>query len=300
MRRCGFCVAALACALFCAVAVAQQEKSKEKKKAKGAAAKKAAFKLPDSVKLLPDLCYAQYGDRKVLLDLYLPKTPAKPAIPCIVVIHGGGWRSNDKQHFAPIAAYMAEHGLAAVSIDYRLLPEVNFPAPIEDCKAAVRWVRANAKQYGIDGEKIGCIGGSAGGHLVEMLGTSHKVAKLEGNGGNPGVSSRVQAVVSMAGPADMSGFARASGPMDKDLVALISPVTHVDADSAPTLLLHGENDNLVPMRQAELFAEKLKQAGVPVELVKVANAGHGFWNALPQHNGEMDRAVKFFEQTFNK
>src|SRR4029077_5650098 len=128
--------------------------------------------------------------RKVMLDLYLPKEPGSAKIPCIVVIHGGGWGTGDKTRFAAIAARLAEQGFAAACIGYRLLPEVEFPAPVVDCKAAVRWVRANAAQHGIDPDRIGAIGGSAGGHLVAMLGTSASVNELEGEGGNPGVSSR--------------------------------------------------------------------------------------------------------------
>ena len=211
------------------------------------------------------------------------------------MIHGGGWRSFDKQHFAAIAAYLAEHGFAAASIDYRLLPEVNFPDNIMDCKAAVRWVRANAKQYGFDPQRIGAIGGSAGGHLVCMLGTSQKIAKLEGGGGNPGVSSQVQAVVSMAGPTDMSAFARATGSTDKELLALISPITHVDADSAPTLFLHSAADKVVPLAQSESMAEKLKLAGVYAEVVK-DEGGHDFWNQRAGFDRQMPVALKFFEK----
>lgn len=141
---------------------------------------------PASVKVERDLVYARYGNREVKLDLYLPRTPAGNAIPCIVVIHGGGWRSGDKTRFAPIAAALAEQGFAAACIGYRLLPEVEFPAPILDCKAAVRWVRAHATRYGIDPDRLGAIGGSAGGHLVAMLGTSAHLTALEGDGGNPG------------------------------------------------------------------------------------------------------------------
>ncbi|MBM3855948.1 MAG: alpha/beta hydrolase, partial [Verrucomicrobia bacterium] len=167
--------------------------------------------LPTSVQVERDLVYARYGDREVKLDLYLPRQPASAKIPCIVVIHGGGWRSGDKTRFAGQAAYLADKGFAAACIGYRLLPEVTFPAPIVDCKAAVRWVRANAARYGIDPERIGATGGSAGGHLTAMLATSHKVKELEGDGGNAGLSSRVQAAVAMATPAEMTRFAERSG-----------------------------------------------------------------------------------------
>ncbi len=250
--------------------------------------------LPESVKVERDIVYATYGERKVMLDLYLPKAPGSAKIPCIVVIHGGGWRTGDKTRFAAIAAHLAEQGFAAACIGYRLLPEVEFPAPVVDCKAAVRWVRANAAQHGIDPDRLGAIGGSAGGHLVAMLGTSDKETKLEGEGGNPGVSSRVQAVVAMATPADMTAFAERA-KIDKDLATLISPVTHVSKDSAPVLLMHGTKDALVPMAQSELLLENYKAAGASAELVKVEGAPHAFWNG-ERFDDTMKHAVDFFHK----
>jgi pectinesterase len=275
-----------------------RDASAQAAEAKAAAAPSAAplsRTVPDSVKVERDLVYARYGEREVKLDLYLPKQPAGAKIPCIVVIHGGGWRQGDKTRFAPIAIRLAEQGFGAACIGYRLLPEVQFPAPVQDCKAAVRWVRANAGKYGLDPDRIGAMGGSAGGHLVAMLGTSYKEPKLEGDGGNAGVSSRVQAVVAMATPADMTRFGDRS-QLGKELLALISPVTHVDKDSAPTLLMHGDDDRTVPMQQSELLLEKYKQAGVTADLVKILGAPHAFWNG-PQWSADvMDRAVSFFRK----
>lgn len=251
--------------------------------------------LPDSVKVERDIVYARYGAREVMLDLYLPKKPASGKIPCIVVIHGGGWRSGDKNRFAAQAAHLADKGFAAACIGYRLLPEVQFPAPIVDCKAAVRWVRANAAKHGIDPDRIGATGGSAGGHLTAMLATSAHVKELEGDGGNAGVSSRIQAAVAMATPADMSRFAERTG-LEPAMTKLISPVTHVSKDSAPILLLHGTQDKLVPMAQSELLLEKYQKATVPAELVKVEDGIHAFWNNERWFGDTMERAVKFFEK----
>jgi acetyl esterase/lipase len=251
--------------------------------------------LPASVKVERDIVYARYGEREVKLDLYLPKQPASAKIPCIVVVHGGGWRSGDKNRFAHIAGKLAEEGFAAACIGYRLIPEVEFPAPVVDCKAAVRWVRANAAKHGLDPDRIGAIGGSAGGHLVAMLGTSDAVAKLEGEGGNAGVSSRVHAVVAMATPADMTQ-GRVGGTLGAELARLISPVTHVSSKSAPVLLLHGTKDTLVAMAQSELLLEKYRQAGAKAELVKIENGAHAFWN-LTQFDQTMVLAVKFFRET---
>jgi acetyl esterase/lipase len=252
--------------------------------------------VPDTVKVERDLVYAKYGEREVKLDLYLPKQPAADKIPCVVVIHGGGWRSGDKTRFAAIAIRLAEQGFGTACIGYRLQPEVQIPACVEDSKAAVRWVRANASKYGLDPDKIGAIGGSAGGHLVAMLGTSHKEAKLEGNGGNAGVSSRVQAVVAMATPADMARMGERGG-MTKEILASISPVTYVDNDSAPTLLLHSPEDKTVPMAQSELLLKKLQDAKVTAELVKMG-ANHAFWNDPKYFDDMATKSTAFFRTQF--
>ena len=293
---CSFTHAVL-CALLASSLIPADVNAQATKKGKGTAnpeGRAIRKPVPESVKVERDIVYATYGERKVMLDLYLPKQPGASKIPCIVVIHGGGWRSGDKTRFAAIAGNLAEQGFAAACIGYRLLPEVEFPAPVVDCKAAVRWVRANAAQHGIDPDRIGAIGGSAGGHLVAMLGTSDSVKELEGDGGNPGVSSRVQAVVAMATPADMTNFAERT-KIDKALAALISPVTHVSKDSAPILLMHGTKDGTVPMAQSELLLEKYQKAGAPAELIKVDGAPHAFWNG-EWFDDTMKRSVEFFRK----
>ena len=269
-----------------------QKKGKAAADPEGQPARRA---LPASVKVERDIVYARYGSREVKLDLYLPKQPASGKIPCIVVVHGGGWRSGDKSRFAHIAGALAEQGFATACIGYRLLPEVEFPAPVVDCKAAVRWVRANAAKHGLDPDRIGAIGGSAGGHLVAMLGTSATVASLEGDGGHAGTSSRVQAVVAMATPADLMRMSDRQN-IGADLAKLVSPVTHVTKNSAPVLLLHGTKDALVPMAQSELLLEKYRQAGAKAELVKIEDGAHAFWNAA-HFDQTMKLSLKFFRET---
>jgi acetyl esterase/lipase len=288
-------------AVFCGLMLLASPADAQPRPARQAAdkAKAVPSNTPESVRVDRDIVYAKYGDREVKLDLYLPKVPPEKPLPCIVVIHGGGWRSGDKQRFARQAIYLAEHGYAAACIGYRLLPEVSFPAPIEDCKAAVRWVRANAKKYDIDPERIGATGGSAGGHLTAMLASSHKVAELEGNGGNAGIASRVQAAVGMATPADMSRFAQMNR-LEKDVASLVSPLTHVDADSAPILLIHSDADGTVPHEQSVRLQAKYKAAGVRAELVTINGAPHAFWNQDKWFTDSMSRTVKFFDETLQK
>src|SRR5262249_22409445 len=146
------------------------------------------------------------------LDLAMPKDGDGP-FPAVVCIHGGGWRGGSRQDLTrsipplggrSLIEYLAGRGYVAATVSYRLAPKDKFPAQIEDCKAAVRWLRANAKKYKINPERFGAVGFSAGGHLVSLLGTSDKDDALEGNGGNPEQSSRVQAVVNFFGPTDFT------------------------------------------------------------------------------------------------
>ena len=256
----------------------------------------APARVPEAVKVVRDIAYAQYGQRKVLLDLYLPKKPPAGKIPCVMVVHGGGWRSGDKTRFARFAVALAEKGVAAACIGYRLKPEVDIPQCVEDAKAAVRWVRANADKHHVDATRIGAVGGSAGAHLVAMLGTSFKVKALEGNGGNEGVSSRVHAVVGLATPSDFTLFGRVVA--DKDMAKLISPAHYVDADSAEFLLMHAKGDRTVPYRQATVLLEKLQAAKVPAKLITLDSGAHAFWNGTgPLAEKALADTIAFFEKT---
>ncbi|MDP6636514.1 MAG: alpha/beta hydrolase [Phycisphaerae bacterium] len=255
-----------------------------------------SFKTPDSVTVARDIVYATYGKRKVMLDMYLPKNPPAGKIPCIMTIHGGGWRNGDKNKFARFASKFAENGFAAACIGYRLMPEVKVPQCVQDAKASVRWVRANAKKYNIDPDRIGAFGGSAGAHLAAMLGTSFKVEKLEGNGGNKGVSSKVHAVVALATPADMTAFPRHAG--NKETARLISPANYVDKDSAKFLLIHAEGDGVVPYKQSIILQEKLTKASVVVQLTKIEGRNHAFWNGnSPTAQKTVADTITFFQKT---
>jgi acetyl esterase/lipase len=238
-----------------------------------------------------NLVYAHAGERDLLLDLYLPRQAAAP-VPLIVWIHGGGWRSGSKERCP--AVRMVSRGYAAASIGYRLSGEAKFPAQIEDCKAAIRWLRANAEKYHLDPDHIGAWGSSAGGHLVALLGTSGGVQDLEGSLGNNGYSSRVQAVVDFFGPTDflrMSAFPSKiqhdaanspeslliGGPIqqNKAKAARANPITYVDRSDPPFLIMHGDQDPLVPPNQSELLEQALRKAGVEVTLRVLHGAGHG-------------------------
>jgi acetyl esterase/lipase len=254
-----------------------------------------------------DLVYASYGARALRLDLHRPAKRGDSPLPAIVVIRGGGWLEGDKEAFGPMAAALAERGFAAVSIEYRASGEAVFPAAVEDTKAAVRWIRANAAKYGLDGDSIGAIGGSAGAHLALYLGVTADSPGLEGEGGNPSRSSAVSAVVGLAAPGDFVAMRAAStegNPLvaflgttyekDPALWAASSPITHIGSASPPALLIQSEADDVVPFGQALRLAQAFGAAGVPVELVLIPGAPHAFWNFEPWFGDTMNRAAAFF------
>jgi acetyl esterase/lipase len=226
-----------------------------------------AFIQPAPAKALPgtrverNLEYVANGHERHRLDLYLPEKGAG-SFPVVIWLHGGGWIRGDKAncHAAPLVA----KGYVAVSMNYRFLQHAEFPAQIEDCKAAVRWLRANAKKYNLDPERIGVMGASAGGHLAALLGTTGNVKALEGGLGNLEQSSRVQAVIDFFGPLRIT----------KEKGNKSNVLSYVTKDACPFLIVHGDADKSVPIKQSEQLGEALMKAGVDVTLIPVKGAGH--------------------------
>ncbi len=236
-------------------------------------------KVPEGVRVHPDLEYANVDGESLRLDLYLPeKSDTKP--PLLVWIHGGGWTKGSKSQFNPIFVRLTAEGYAAASIDYRLDGIVSHPKQIHDCKGAVRWLRANAEKYDYDVTRIGVGGGSAGGHLVLLLGLSSGVEELEGDvGGNLAQSSLVHAVVDLYGPSDLELFAEKSERFRNnkapELLKSASPVTYLTKDDPPLLILHGDKDQLVPLGQSKHMHKLYEEAGLESSLHVIDGAGHG-------------------------
>lgn len=241
-----------------------------------------------------DLPYATGSGRPLHLDLYSPETSKGP-LPFVLWIHGGGWVGGDKRPCGTVA--LVPKGYVTASVEYRFAAEAVFPAQIEDCKAAVRWVRANAAVLGVDPERIGAAGASAGGHLAALLGVAGDAADLEGEGGFGGVSSCVGAVCDIFGPTDLLHFdghgsvvvandersliaQLLGGPVSArpELAAKASPITYVTKDDPPFIIVHGDKDSIVPVDQSRLFDAALSKAGVDSTLVIVKGGGHA---ALP-------------------
>jgi acetyl esterase/lipase len=230
----------------------------------------------DDAQVHRGLVYSKPGGTELKLDLFLPRKGRKPR-PAVVWIHGGGWRKGSRTRCP--AKFLTKEGFAVASIDYRLAPAARFPAQIHDCKAAIRWLRANAERYGIDKKRIGAWGSSAGGHLAALLGTSGGVEALEGNGGHPRESSRVQAVVDFCGPADLRLLLKGSAVSallgDEGKAVAASPVAHVSHDDPPFYIVHGAKDPLVPVQQARLLHAALTKQGVNAYIHVIEEAGHG-------------------------
>jgi pectinesterase len=254
------------------------------------------------IQVTPDIVYATYETRQLKVDVYRP--PATALLPGILVVRGGGWKQGDKQGFAAIARNLAAKGFVTACIEYRVLPEVQFPDPVYDTKAAVRWMRAEGRKYGINPDAIGAIGGSAGGHLVALLGTSSKAARLEGSGGHPGISSRVQAVVAMAPVTDFMTMGRDGGPgpartlfqENLELAKALSPVTYVASDSAPILFIHGDADKTVSISQSQEMLERCQKAGARASLITLQGAPHSFWHQPQWAADTIAKSAAFFHE----
>ncbi len=262
---------------------------------------------PLEVKVIADLEFASYqaaGERRSLqLDLYQPIQKQPEGWPVIIYIFGGGWEENSRKTCP--GELLSHYGYTIACVSYRYSTEAIFPAQIYDVKAAVRWLRANAATYHLNPDKFGAIGGSAGGHLSALLGTSAGVSELEGDLGNSNYSSAVQAVVDWFGPTDFSQVPLAfegvptaaefetlknrpwahltrvmnqlvGGPIadHPDLVAIANPITFVTPDDPPFWILHGVKDSVVPISQSEILVEALRAKGVPVEFHRDKNRGH--------------------------
>ncbi len=252
-------------------------------------------KAPANVDVIRDVVFGKGGERDLTMHVVLPKEKSDKPLPAYVWIHGGGWQGGTKDGGVNQVAPMVMRGFVGATIEYRLTGEAAFPAQIEDCKCAIRYLRANAQKYNIDVDRIAVGGSSAGGHLVALLGTSGGVKELEGDGGWPDQSSRVQAVIDLYGPTDFKVFVttpgfeghnRANSPESKLLgggdvlandagIQRVNPITYVDKDDPPFLIIHGTHDRTVPLNQSELMHEALRTAGVDSTLHVIDGAGHG-------------------------
>ena len=249
--------------------------------------------LPEGTRVLKDLPYVENEEKRHerhKLDLYLPANGTN--LPLLVWVHGGAWMGGNKER--PPALPLLREGFAVASINYRLSQHAKFPAQLEDCKAAIRWLRAHAGEYGINPERIGAWGASAGGHLVALLGTTGDTKEFE-VGENLDHSSSVQAVCDFFGPSDFLQIGKMPSDLDhdapdspeakliggaihdeKEKARRANPIIYITESDAPFLILHGDRDRTVPINQSELLQEALEKQGVESTFHVVKGAGHGF------------------------
>ena len=236
----------------------------------------------------PNVTYATVAGEELKLDLASPKG-LDHAVPAIIVIHGGGWMAGNRQDMTAIAKQAAAHGYVAGTISYRFAPKHRFPAQIEDAKCAVRYLRAHAKELNIDPQRIGAMGISAGAHLSMMLGAMDSADAMEGDGGNPEQSSKVQAVVSFVGPVNLAredytetqtqileAFLGGKPKEKQAECRRASPITYLNKGDAPMLCFFGTKDPLVSYDQAFQITTTLTNAEVPGRVEMILGAGHGW------------------------
>ncbi len=243
---------------------------------------------PSTAPVLIDLVYCTSSDGiDLTMDLYKPLEGKEP-FPAVVYIHGGGWTSGDKTDGVGLffREELNRRGYIFASINYRLAPKYTFPDPLLDVKCAIRSLRANSELYGLNPDEIGVMGGSAGGQLAALLGTSSDLSEWNVGEYTP-QSSKVGAVVDMFGPADLMRMFQKSGrpefldifgaaSSDDPVLIKFSPVSYIDANDPPFLILHGDQDQSIPLEQSQILFEALQKSGVPAELIIVKNAGHSF------------------------
>ena len=270
------------------------------------------------IEVQEDVQYGTGAGEPLHLDIARP-IGMDAAAPGLVLIHGGGWMMGNKRSYKELIQRCAEEGYVTVSVGYRLAPKHRFPSQVEDSKCAVRWLRAHADDLGLDPDRIGAMGHSAGAHLSMMLGTMDTEDGMEGEGGWSDQSSKVQAVVSYFGPVDLAVLpekvddlaagdvinitavrrilqAAVGGPAEEhqDVLKLNSPLSYVTPGDAPTLMFQGTKDVLVPYDQAFWMAKALTDAKIPGRVELILGAPHGFVNSENERTFEM--AMDFFAE----
>lgn len=262
-------------------------------------------------KVIKDIVFATASKKDLKLDLYLPKGNEKPNL--VIYIHGGGWRAGSKKSVD--VKWLVEYGYAVASISYRLVDTAIFPAQIYDCKAAVRWCRANGDKYGFKAKKIVVSGSSAGGQLAALLGTSAGISSLEGPIGNHlDQSSRVQGVIDFYGATDFVLRSKTQpkranevgsvvynyfgGGADKkvEVAKAASAAYHVTKDDPPFLVFHGDKDNVVLIDQSEKITEVYRKENLPIKFKVLKGAGHGGKRFYGEET--RDDVLKFLEKIF--
>lgn len=262
--------------------------------------------IPEGVEIRMNVPYGTGDGIELTTDLFLPPAEFTDPRPALLYIHGGGWQGGTPAQFYRQAARLALKGVVGACCRYRFSGQAKFPAAVHDVKAAVRWLRASVDRFNIDADRVGAMGGSAGGHLAAMLATTAGMPELEGAGGNAGQRTDLQLCVPLNPITDMRRFVAGTnlhpavekfmgGPPEEmpEAYALASPLLHINESTPPCLLVHGTADVTVPPEQSTLFVEAMRNLGLRAELVLVEGVPHGFFNQDP-HFEPIYRQVEAF------
>ena len=259
-----------------------------------------------------NVIYRTVNGRQLQLEVVRPIQPASDRLPAVLYIHGGSWHHGNYCQGLPLLKPLVATGkYIAFSVEYRFAQHKPFPAQIHDCKAAVRFIRANAEKFGVDPNRIGVFGHSAGGHLAALLGTSSGVKELEGKGENLDQSSEVQCVINNYGPGDIVALLESNktipyiinatrklidGPLKekRDVAIQASPVTYADKNDPPMLIFQGDIDRIVPFEHSAALHAAIQKAGGRSDLIVVKGHGHGFPFEKAPLADELNRRTKLF------
>jgi acetyl esterase/lipase len=276
-------------------------------------AKLVEARLPERVVAEEGIVYAAYGKRALHLDLFSPREKGKMPLPGVLLIHGGGWRSGNRQMEWPMAQQLAARGYVTATVEYRLSPEALYPAGAHDLKGAIRWMRANATQYGTDPNKIAVYGCSAGGELAAFLGATGDMKRFEGNAGNADKSSKVQAVIDIDGVLDFTHPAESAKDDDPkkpsagrswfgvsfkenpEIWKDASPINYIDGETAPILFVNSSLERYHAGRDEGI--ERLHKLGIYSEVHTIPDTPHPFWLFHPWFDEAFGYIVKFLDKT---
>ncbi|MDA7916300.1 alpha/beta hydrolase [Verrucomicrobia bacterium] len=305
--------ACLSLLLFLTIVISSFAQSKKPNKTKVVPLSPAGIKAEGS------FIYTYVDDqhrRRMSAEVFRPTNTTEPA-PVIVMFFGGGWQNGRPALFVPLAQHLSLRGYVTVIPNYRLSGEAPFPAAVHDCKAAIRWVRANAKRFNADANKISVLGGSAGGHLSAFLAATNGDPQFEGKGDHQKFSSEVQAAIVMCGPVNMlnqgivdrveAGATSKEGDaildfmggvppsVDDTIYRLASPITHLDQDMPPALFIDGELDN--PRLRYTDFWKKMDVLGIHHDFVLMPKAPHPFWVSEEWFHPTVEAVDMFLKKT---
>jgi acetyl esterase/lipase len=264
-----------------------------------------SYALPAGVVVKKDIVYCSIGERQLLADVYQPATRQKHGYPAVLLIFGGGWKSGNKDHWIPFAQQLAAKGYVAVAVEYRLSPEAKYPAAVYDLKAAIRWMRSNAKRFNIDRERIASLGVSAGGQLASLLGTTNCNTLFEGSDCNRKQCSDVQAVVNIDGTLAFKHPESIEGKVAGEWLGGLydenpknweeaAPLNHVDKQTAPVVFINSSIPRFHAGRTDMI--KKLDSLGIYSEVHEFPNTPHPFWFFHPWFNDVINYTVTFLDK----